>query len=105
MSTSISCGCAEMLARVDAALLAAQPFAVQEMRTGELGPKPRTAQPLDRLPVQTVGYLTFAQQRPRAGLDPERPVGAAGARSLRKPIESVGRDLAAVAPDRRLDQL
>ena len=69
------------VARVDAAVLAAQPLAVEQVRAGELGTQPGPAEPLDRLAVQALGGLAVAQQRPRARLDPERPVGAARLRS------------------------
>jgi len=95
----------QLLSRVNASALAAQPLAVEQMRPGELDADLGAGKVLDRLPVQTLCRRTFAQQRPRARLDPERPFGAAGAGSLREPIQGVGRDVAAVAPDRRLDQL
>ena len=38
---------AELLARVDASALAAQPLSVEQMRAGELGTQPGAAQPLD----------------------------------------------------------
>ncbi len=81
---------AQLLAGVQAPLLAAQPFAVEEMGASELGADPRAGEPLDRLAVEALGGLAVAEQRPRAGLDPQRPVGAAGARRLREPPEGVG---------------
>ena len=72
-------GGAELRARVDPPVLAAQPLAVEQVRAGELRAQPRAAQPLDRLAVQALGALALAQQRARAGPDAERPVGAATA--------------------------
>ena len=66
---------AELLARVDPAALAAQPFAVEQVSARELRPQPRAAQPLDRLAIEGRGSLALAQQRAGAGLDAERPVG------------------------------
>ena len=54
---------AQLLARVDAAVLAAQPLAVEQMRAGELGPQPGAAQPLDRFAIEVVCGLALAQQR------------------------------------------
>src|SRR5580658_2592800 len=44
-------GGAQLLTRVQAAALTAQPFPVQQVRPGQLGADPGPAQPLDRLPV------------------------------------------------------
>ena len=50
--------------RADAAMLAAQPFTVQQVRAGQFRAHTGTAEPLDRLPVQAVGGLALAQQGP-----------------------------------------
>src|SRR4029450_5415757 len=77
---------AQLLTRVQPAALAAQPFAVDKMRAGELGadagtagpphpfPEERrragepgadagTAEPVDRLTVEVLGRLALAQER------------------------------------------
>ena len=46
---------AQLRTRVDPAILAAQPLAVEQVRAGELGPQPGAAQPLDRLAIQPLG--------------------------------------------------
>ena len=68
----------QVLPCVAAAAHALQPFPVQQVGAGEVGAEPGEAQPGDRLAIKTLGVLTFVQQRVRTGLDPERPVGAAG---------------------------
>jgi hypothetical protein len=54
---------AQLLPGVGTAVLAAQPFAVEQVRAGELGAKPGAAKPFDRLPVQVIGGLALGQQR------------------------------------------
>ena len=46
---------AQLLAGVEAAALAAQPLAVEEMRAGQLGAHAGAAEPVDRLAVQALG--------------------------------------------------
>src|SRR5207237_7208387 len=92
-------------ARVEAAAFAAQPFAVEKMGTGELDADAGAAEPVDRLPIEALGGLAVAQQRSRAGLDPQRPVGAAGASRLREPLEGVSRARSLPAPGGGLDEL
>ena len=82
---------AQLLARVHAPALAAQPFAVEQVGARELGADARAAEPLDRLAVEALGVVAVAQQRARARLDPQRPVGAARPRRLREPLERGGR--------------
>jgi predicted ATPase len=60
---------------------------------------------LDRLEIQALGVLVFADQRPGPGLDPERPVSGGGAGGRAKPPEGTGRTLEGSGPGRRLDQL
>ena len=57
-------GDAKLLARVDAAIFAPEPFAVEQMRAGQIRTHAGAAEPLDRLTVQTVGGLALAQQGP-----------------------------------------
>ena len=49
--------------RVAGAVLAAQPFAVQQVRAGQFWPQPGAAQPVGRFPAQALGGLTVARQR------------------------------------------
>src|SRR5262249_44484907 len=56
-------GGAQLLARVDAPALAAQPLTVKQVGAGKLGTQPGTAQPVDRLVVQDLGGLRATYQR------------------------------------------
>src|SRR3954471_2751816 len=67
-------GGAQLLAGVGAAVLAAQPFAVEELAAGELDRGAAAFEPLDRL---LVAGLIVAHQSPAARFDAERPLGAA----------------------------
>ena len=80
-------GVAELLAGVGAAVLAAQPFAVQKVSASQLGTEPGAAEPFDRLPVQAISGLTLADQRAAAGLDAQCPVSAAGLGRFRELID------------------
>jgi len=91
-------------AGVPAPVLAAQPFAVQEAGAGHGRAHAGTAEPLDRLAVAVLGGLTLTQQGTRARLGAKRPVGAAGAGRLGKPLQSVGCARGLAAADGRLDQ-
>src|SRR5438105_4147271 len=84
-------GDAQLLARVDAAALAAQPLAVEQMRAGELHAHAGTAEACDRLAVVTLSDLTLAQQRAHAGFNPECPLGGSHTRALGQPLQ-YGRD-------------
>src|SRR6266851_2720841 len=91
-------------AGVPAPVLAAQPFAVQEVGAGYGGAHTGPAEPLDRLAIGVPGGLTLTQQGTRARLGANRPVGAAGAGRLGKPLQSVGCARGLAAADGRLDQ-
>src|SRR5437016_13442162 len=92
-------------AGVPAPVLAAQPFAVQEVGAGHGRAYAGPAEPLDRLAIAVLGGLTLAQQGTRARLGAKRPVGAAGAGGLGKPLQSAGCARGLAAADGRLDQL
>ena len=51
---------AQLLARVEAATLAAQPLAVHQMRSGELRTQPGPTEPFDRLAIQKFRVLAIA---------------------------------------------
>jgi hypothetical protein len=51
---------AQLRPGVGAAALAAQPLAIQQVRTGELGTAAGAAQPVDRLAVPVLGLRAFA---------------------------------------------
>ena len=52
-------GQAELLSCIDAAVLAPQPLAVDQVGAGQLGPDAGASQPLDRLPVEVLGLLSW----------------------------------------------
>jgi hypothetical protein len=54
---------AQLLARVTAAALAAQPLAVEQVRAGQLRADPGAAEPLDRLEIPALGAGVVAEQR------------------------------------------
>ena len=95
----------ELIARVHAAALAPQPLAVEQMRAGQFHADTGPAEPLDRLAVQPLGGLVIAQQRPRAGLDAERPVGAGGRGHLLQTAQGADPALGLPGPGGGLDQL
>src|SRR5580693_6441932 len=68
----------ELIAGVPSAPLAAQPLAVDQAGAGQVHPQAGPAEAVDRLAIQALGLVAVADQRPRAGLGPERPVGPAG---------------------------
>ena len=58
-------GGSELFARVREAALTAEPFAVEQMGTGERQADACPAEPVDRLPVEPLGALVLADQRSR----------------------------------------
>src|SRR3954447_17252669 len=59
----------KLLARVDAPVLATQPFAVGELRAGEVDHATAACEALARLAVEGLHVASAAHQRARAGLD------------------------------------
>src|SRR6201989_3274957 len=92
-------------ASLPAPVLAVQPFAVQEVGAGHGRAHAGTAEPLDRLAIAVLGGLTLTEQGTGAPLGAKRPVGARGAGSPLKPLESAGCARGLAAADGRLDQL
>src|SRR5262249_38767339 len=90
---------------VDALALAAQPFAVEKVRAGELGPEPGTAQPVDRLAIEVASGRPVAEQRLATSLDAKRPVGPSGLGGLRQPRERSARELGVTCARGRLHEL
>ena len=52
----------KLLARVDAASLATEPFTIKQVRAGELHADAGTAEALDRLAVEALGGIALAEQ-------------------------------------------
>ena len=73
-------GDVELSARVDATVLAPEPFAVEQMGAREVGTPLRAAEPLDRFLIQAIGGLPLADERLRACHDAEPDVRARGPR-------------------------
>src|SRR4051794_35574665 len=96
---------AQLFAGVEPAALAPQPLAVEQVGAGELHADARACEPFDRLAIEAVGLVAFVEERAAAGVDPECPVGAAGAGRLQYARERVGRELGLSRPGSGLDQL
>src|ERR1700677_1565180 len=94
-----------MLARVDAPALAAQPLAIEKVRSGEFRAHVRATEPFDRLAVEAIGDIAFAEQCARARFDSQRPLAPARARPLREAPQSPRGALRLPGSHRRLDQL
>src|SRR5580704_19673622 len=71
-------GRAQLLACVEAPVIAAQPLPVDQMRAGQLRTELRTAQPADRFAIAVVSVGAVAEQRPAARLNAEGDILAAG---------------------------
>ena len=80
-------GGAQLVAGVTPPELAAKPLAVEQVGTGELGPQPGAAEPLDRLGVVMLGIAAFAEQRSRACLQALRPVRTLDGRHGRQALQ------------------
>src|SRR6266568_8041533 len=96
---------AQLLAGIDPPVLPAQPLPVEEVGAGERHPDAGAGEAVDPLAVLALGGLALAEQRPRARLDPERPVAAAGAGTVRQPLEGADGVPGHPAAALRLDQL
>src|SRR6516164_1880306 len=96
---------AELCARVDPAILAAQPFAVHQMGAGERGKNPAALKPGDRLSIQVVRVVPGADESVATSLGSQRPVRATGARGLRQARERLRCGLSLAAPYCGLDEL
>lgn len=95
----------EFGARVDPATLAPQPFAIQKMRTGELGAYASSPEMLARRAEPAVGVCAFGEEGPATRLDTKRPVGTCGLCLGGKPVHGIRREIGPSATRRRLDQL
>ena len=96
---------AQLLARVVAAALPAQPFPVQQMGAGQVDAEPGPGEAGDRLAVQALGQLTVTHKCARSRLDAERPLGVAGAGHLVEPVTGTGRGAGEARACGGLDQL
>ena len=94
----------QLLASVQAPVLAPQPFAVEEMRARELGRKTRAAQSFDRFAVRRFSRVAVCQQRSRTDRDPQPPVCAGDGGVIREALEGTGGMFRPAAPACSLDQ-
>jgi TRAP-type C4-dicarboxylate transport system permease large subunit len=74
-------GGAELIASIGPAVLAAQPFPVQQICAGELNAESGVTEAVDRLPVAALGRGTLAEQRTAACLLPPALRGSQSARA------------------------
>ena len=82
---------AQLLARVEAAALAAQPFAVEQVRASELQRDAGAAEPLDRLAVERARRpRRRSAARASAPRCPSAQSVPLGVRALAQPLERVG---------------
>ena len=79
---------AQLLSRVESSALTAQPLAVQKARARELRTYSRPVQPLNRFRVEMLGLVTAAEERARARLDTEGPVGTGDLRPLEQAVRA-----------------
>jgi hypothetical protein len=98
-------GGAELLARGNPPPPTAQPFAVEQMRAGELWMKSRATQPVDRLAVRLVGRGAVAYERARTGQDPERPIRGSHSSGRNDALERTVGHLRLIASDCRFEEL
>src|SRR6185312_4207016 len=70
-----------------------QPLTVQQAGASQIHPQASAAEAVDRLAVQVLGGGAVADQRPRAGLGTNRPVGPAGGGDAGDPLQGAGREL------------
>ena len=96
---------AELRAGVDAAILASQPLAVEQVRACELRAQSGAAQPLDSLSIQALGGLALAHQRAGTGPDAERPVGLRNGGRGSNALVRRARELGVAASRGGLEQL
>ena len=98
-------GCSQLLASIDAAVLAAQPLAVEQLGARGLDAKAALTQQRDRLPVEIVCVVTLADKGTRARLDAARPRRAARLRLLAERVDRPAGRVGFVAANRGLHQL
>src|SRR5580693_9119024 len=74
------------------------------MGASELDTDNGAAEPVDRLAVETLCGVAFADQGARTSLYPQCPVGATGACHFRQALDGVGSTPGVPAADGRLDE-
>ena len=105
MSVSIVVGEAQLVPRVDAAVLTAEPLAVDEVGTCQLRADPGALESVDRVAVEVLGRRVPADQRMRSSLDSRPPVGSRGAGRLDETVVRIPRLLGRAASGGGFDQL
>ena len=87
----------QLLARIDAPALTAQPLPVEQARACELDADARAGEAIDRLAVQALGGVSLAREGAHAGADSQRPIGRHPA-TVRSDIHSTVACSSAVSP-------
>ena len=100
----VACG-AQVDAGVDATVLAAQPFSVEQVGAREFGAESGAAEAVYRFAVQILGGVRFGDQRPGARLHAQAEVGSAGPGEFRQMFGRVGGEANVSAARGGLDQL
>jgi len=96
---------AQLLPRLDAATLAAQPLPVEQVRAGELGRYRIAAESLDRFAIELFGRGVAKEQRPATGFDAGGPVGTARLRRIHQPLEGVASEPSLTHSNSRFHEL
>src|SRR5215207_1318982 len=76
----------QLLARIDAPSLTAQPLPVEQARACELDADARVAEVIDRLAVQALGGISLTCEGAHAGTDSQRPIAGISRCALRHPL-------------------
>jgi len=105
IEVNMACCDAQLFPCVDAATLAAQPFPVQQVGTASSARMRVRPSRSIASRLCAIGGLARAQERARASLDAQRPIGATGAGHARQRSEGVRGALGVSAARGRLDEL
>jgi hypothetical protein len=95
----------QLHAGVHPAVLAAQPFAVEQVGAGEFRAELGAAQPVDPFAVAALGNFALAEQRAAARLDSQPEVGSTGPGEVRQPCECIASNACIAAACGGFDQL
>src|SRR5829696_5995043 len=77
----------QLLARIDAPSLTAQPLPIEQARACELDSDARAGEAIDRLAVQAVGGISLVCEGAHAGADSQRPIAGIPCCALRHPLD------------------
>src|SRR4051794_2013375 len=77
----------QLLARIDAPSLTAQPLPIEQARACELDSDARAGEAIDRLAVQALGGISLTCEGAHAGADSQRPIAGIPRCALRHPLD------------------